>query len=271
MVYGSLIGAMIAFAWFCQKRSLPVLAMADIIAPSLAVGLSIGRIGCLLNGCCYGGVCDADWPLAVTFPRLSSPERFSPPYQDQLGGGEFHGFRWEEHPDTGEPIVTRVDADGAPKGLESRSVIKSIDGRPIESPFDLSEGIIAAYNRGDGFDLGLADGATASAPAAPTRERSLPVHPTQVYSAVNAGLLGWFLWLYYPVRRRDGEVAALLLSIYPVGRFLLEMIRTDESSFFGTGLSISQNVSVALLLAMVLFWAYLIRRPASPTERLAPA
>ncbi len=76
VVYGSLIGASAAFVVFCLKHKVPLLALADMLAPSLAIGLALGRVGCLLNGCCYGGVCDAPW--AVTFPVGS------PAYQDQL-------------------------------------------------------------------------------------------------------------------------------------------------------------------------------------------
>ena len=58
VVYGSLIGALLGAAWYLWKHKLPILPVADIIAPSLPLGLAIGRIGCLMNGCCYGGVCD---------------------------------------------------------------------------------------------------------------------------------------------------------------------------------------------------------------------
>src|SRR5207249_2609045 len=47
--------------------------IADVIAPAVAVGLCVGRIGCLLNGCCFGGVACADCPK-IHFP-LSSPPR----------------------------------------------------------------------------------------------------------------------------------------------------------------------------------------------------
>ena len=75
--------------------------MADLVAPSMAIGLAFGRIGCLLNGCCYGG--QTDWPWHVTFPKFSSRyeaakprlQRFSPPYADQASRGEMHGFRLE--------------------------------------------------------------------------------------------------------------------------------------------------------------------------------
>ena len=38
---------------------------ADAGAPGLALGHAIGRVGCLLGGCCYGRVVDARFPLAV--------------------------------------------------------------------------------------------------------------------------------------------------------------------------------------------------------------
>ena len=97
--------------------------------------------------------------------------------------------------------------------------------------------------------------------------QSLPVHPAQLYSAIDAGLLGWLLWAWYPFRRRDGELIALLLTIHPITRFMLEIIRTDEPAVFGTGMSISQNISVALLACGVGIWWYLSRQPRG--DRLA--
>jgi phosphatidylglycerol:prolipoprotein diacylglycerol transferase len=87
------------------------------------------------------------------------------------------------------------------------------------------------------------------------------VHPAQLYSAIDAGILAWLLWSYYPLRRRDGEATALLLTIHPVTRFLLEVIRTDEPAVFGTGMSISQNISLLLLAAAGVLWWYLSRQP----------
>jgi len=57
---------------------------------------------------------------------------------------------------------------------------------------------------------------------------ALTIAPTQLYSTLNGSVLFLFLWAYFPYRRRDGEVAALLMTLYPVTRFLLEVIRTDE-------------------------------------------
>ena len=81
VVYGAVVGGAAAAVWFFIRHKLPVLAMADIIAPSMTLGLALGRIGCFLNGCCYGGQCQLPW--AVEFP----PE--SPVYQSQLDRGEY--------------------------------------------------------------------------------------------------------------------------------------------------------------------------------------
>jgi len=68
--YGSVIGAGIAFFIYVRWKKLPGWKIADILAPSIALGNAFGRIGCLLNGCCYGRACDLPW--AVRFPNQSA-------------------------------------------------------------------------------------------------------------------------------------------------------------------------------------------------------
>lgn len=268
VIYGALIGAAVGATIFVRKHKLPLLPMADLIAPSLLVGLALGRVGCLMNGCCYGGQTDRPW--AVTFPKYSSPfetdhspaaQRFSPPYGDQASRGEMHGFRLESR-DGAHAVVARVDP-GSPAdlaGLEAGDVIVAIDGEPIESPAHAKHLVFRDFVSQRTVQLEIRGGETVEiAPVAPPA-RSRPVHPTQIYSAIDAGLLSWFLWSYYPFRRRDGEVTALLLTIHPITRFLLEIIRTDEPAVFGTGMSISQNISLLLLAVAGLLWWYLSRQ-----------
>ena len=83
--------------------------------------------------------------------------------------------------------------------------------------------------------------------ALPTR--SARTHPTQIYSALNALLLCMVLWYFWTLNRNDGQVFALMLILYPIGRFLMEIVRQDEAGQFGTGLTISQLVSLVMLLA----------------------
>jgi phosphatidylglycerol:prolipoprotein diacylglycerol transferase len=67
--YGSVIGAAIALFIYVRWKKLSYLKIADILAPSFALGNAFGRIGCLLNGCCYGRVCHLPW--AIRFPSQS--------------------------------------------------------------------------------------------------------------------------------------------------------------------------------------------------------
>jgi phosphatidylglycerol:prolipoprotein diacylglycerol transferase len=64
--YGGLLGATAAGIFYLTWKKLPVWKIADIVAPSIALGSVFGRIGCLLNGCCYGYACDLPW--AIHFP-----------------------------------------------------------------------------------------------------------------------------------------------------------------------------------------------------------
>jgi phosphatidylglycerol---prolipoprotein diacylglyceryl transferase len=64
--YGGLTGAVIAGTIYLRWKKLPVWKTADVLAPSIALGSVFGRIGCLLNGCCYGRACSLPW--AISFP-----------------------------------------------------------------------------------------------------------------------------------------------------------------------------------------------------------
>ncbi len=82
-----------------------------------------------------------------------------------------------------------------------------------------------------------------------------------MYDAINGLILCGFLLVYAPFRRRDGEVLALTLTLYPITRFLIERIRTDEPPFFGTGMTISQNVSLIFLVSAVALWVSILLKP----------
>lgn len=71
VLYGGLIGGAIAYFLFCYRRQIHPLVLADIATPSVFIGIGFGRIGCLLNGCCYGDRCELPW--AVHFPAESVP------------------------------------------------------------------------------------------------------------------------------------------------------------------------------------------------------
>jgi len=66
--YGGLIGAVISGAAYLRWKKLPLWKIADVLAPSIALGSVFGRIGCLLNGCCYGRACHLPWAITFTNP-----------------------------------------------------------------------------------------------------------------------------------------------------------------------------------------------------------
>jgi len=77
--YGGLIGGLAAAAIHLALRGTPFLNAADSVAPYLALGEAITRVGCFLNGCCWGTMCT--WPWAVTFPP------HSPAFSQQVHDG----------------------------------------------------------------------------------------------------------------------------------------------------------------------------------------
>lgn len=277
VVYGSLIGAGVAFVLFVRRRRLPLLALADLLAPSMMIGLAFGRLGCLLNGCCYGGVCPEDhlahrW--AITFPAGS------PPYMRQLEESKLKSEIRFHTPDDGPAIISYVAPRSAAElaGLREGKPVIAIGAQQLDALHDpyrtLGEAQLSALRTGEPLTItvlsrGRPVPLKISVPPLPLPPRSLPVQPTQIYSAINATLLFFFLWQFYPLCRRDGEVIALLLTIYPITRFLLEIIRTDESAVFGTGLSISQNVSIGMIVAVAILWTVILRRPRGSALPLA--
>jgi phosphatidylglycerol:prolipoprotein diacylglycerol transferase len=171
--YGGLILATIAYLVFCKTWKLNPLQFADVLVPSVFIGLAFGRIGCLLNGCCYGDRCDLPW--AITFPDKSVPFN----------------------------------------ALVSRGY--------------LARDAIATFG----------------------------MHPSQIYSSINALVLVVLTSAYYRYRHHDGSVLALGWFIYPISRFTIEFLRGDELGQLNTSLTISQWVSIGMLVAWVPFYAYL--------------
>jgi phosphatidylglycerol:prolipoprotein diacylglycerol transferase len=94
--YGGLIGSSLACLVYCLVRKLPVWKVADVLAPSIALGYAFGRVGCLLNGCCYGRTCELPW--AIHFPPGHEPDGApvhpTQIYDSLLSFGLYAGLAW---------------------------------------------------------------------------------------------------------------------------------------------------------------------------------
>ncbi len=257
VVYGSLLAGGAALIVFVRKYHLPGLALADLIAPGVVLGIGLGRLGCFMNGCCYGGPSDLPW--AVQFP----PE--SPAFIDQVETGQLYvqGLVFDGSGD--DPAVVKRVEPGSPAqaaGMKPGDRVVAVGHMPVKSVAEAQAELFRNFGEGQTVALKIAgDEAARRWAITGPPPVSRPVHPAQLYSVIDALLLCFLLLAFEPYKRRDGELTALVLTIHPISRFLLEIIRVDESAVFGTGMSISQNISVAILAGGVALWIYLLWRP----------
>jgi phosphatidylglycerol:prolipoprotein diacylglycerol transferase len=160
--YGGFILAVAASYFWVQKNGIPFLKVADIVAPSIALGLVFTRVGCFLSGCCFGHPTDAAW--GMVFP-----------------------------PDS--PAGTAAMTIAAERGVEH-----------------------------------------------------VALHPTQVYSSLKGLTIFIALMAFQPRLRKPGATFGLLLVLYGIGRFVIDLFRYYETNARVLGsLSFNQVISIALI------------------------
>ncbi|QTA88618.1 prolipoprotein diacylglyceryl transferase [Desulfonema magnum] len=165
--YGGFIGAAVTAFIYLKKHRMPLWKTLDILAPSLALGHFLGRIGCFFAGCCYGKVCHLPW--AITF----------------------------SHPDS----------------------------------------------------------------LAPT---GIPLHPTQLYSALNNLMIFGFLWLFRRRKKFDGQLCWIYVLIYGITRSVIEVFRGDDRGDFIFGvLSVSQTIGIIMAIIAIVMLIFLSKKTSS--------
>lgn len=156
--YGGFFGGCGAVLLVARAWRQPLGPLADFVVTALPLGHALGRVGCWLNGCCFGR--PTDGVLGVAYPPETAPWL------------EYGGAR---------------------------------------------------------------------------------LHPVQLYeTAFNLALYALLTW-YFLRRPRPGRVLALYLTVYPIGRFLLEGFRGDPRQALG-GLAVAQWISLGLLMAGLTLW-----------------
>lgn len=251
VVYGSFIGGFLAFVVFTLRNKVPLLRFGDVIVPCLFLGVFFGRIGCLLNGCCYGGRCEEGW-AALHFPPLTKV------YQDQLTSGELLGMNIDSKSGKIKSVVPESVADSL--GIKAGEVFEAgdFDRRPFENadPSLPREEIVP------GWMMRVSDKTYVLA-AEDLPERALPVRAAQPISSISGLTLCLLLCTASLWIRRTGALMFLGFASYAVLRFGLEIVRVDEAGQFNTSLSISQWVSVVVLACSIagLIWVYFFRAP----------
>jgi phosphatidylglycerol:prolipoprotein diacylglycerol transferase len=168
--YGGFIGGFLGGFLFVKIAKLKLSEVMDIVAPGIAIAIAIGRIGCFLNGCCYGRVTDTC--IGITFPSRWLP----PAYLDQLQ-----------------------------KGLIS-----------------------------------------------PEAQRSLPVIPTQLISALNLFIIFLILWRIRKIKVFNGFLFTLFLGLYGLQRFIIDFSREySGNALILKYLTLSQVLSVIMMITSI--------------------
>ncbi|HEX77909.1 MAG TPA: prolipoprotein diacylglyceryl transferase [Dehalococcoidia bacterium] len=72
-IYGAVLGATLGIFIYGRFVRLPFARLADIMAPGIILAQAIGRVGCIINGCCYGTVSSLPWAFNYTHPNSYAP------------------------------------------------------------------------------------------------------------------------------------------------------------------------------------------------------
>lgn len=255
ILYGSLGGGFLAFLvfwWFrCRPKGINPKVLADILAPSLVLGIALGRVGCLLNGCCFGMVATPECPcISIHFPFPSPPRSAL----SSDGHQSAAGFTWKNDHPNGMAVVGHVDSQSAALlgGLKTGDRILSILGREIptihEAEVQLAQGWPEGQNEmvlevvGEG--IGETPRTIRFVP------RTLGLVPAQLYETISMVLLlGLLLSAEEYLRPKPGQVISLFMIGYAAHRGLNELLRNDPRP-----VGLEANTSLFMLGMGIVLW-----------------
>jgi len=262
----------------------------DIMAPSAALGMAIGRIGCFLNGCCFGGVCDLPWAVRFPFGSGAAQQQWldrqpgsalpvellafapggmgldgaaaRPLAQEELRVSDKQFAEARKEQDEALARVTdlraklKLAADTAQTSKLQRQVTQA-EQQAVAAGGEYRD--LLLHLRRYGLSLPALRALAAERP-------SLPVHPAQLYSTITLGLLALLLSAVYWRRTRDGQVICTMLLIEPLTRWTLELLRADNPqdvniAWLPVPLTISQFLAVCLSAAGLIGLLWLRRLP----------
>lgn len=235
---GGVVPAILFLIIYLYLKRLKIAAVLDILATALMIGAAFGRIGCFLNGCCFG--LPTDCASGVVFPYNSIP------YQSQA------------YPD------------------QSRNREKAIIDLPADyyGWYSSPEKKYIANEQNKYDNLLLPYEALTDEQKEEVRKGgkycALAIHPTQLYdSAAMFGIFGVLIWLWarfgsgqlHPSLKKlaDGSIGAIMLILYSLSRFSIEFLRGDnpyEAAIF----TVSQLLSIGLFVCGIIMFAFLNQR-----------
>ena len=108
--YGGFLSAVVATLVYIRMKNRSIRWYLDILAPSIMLGLAFGRIGCFLNGCCWGTTTRVPWAIRFPYGSLAF---------------EHQAFKTHELKVPGEFLL--IQADGTPSLMDRKVLAMSDD------------------------------------------------------------------------------------------------------------------------------------------------
>lgn len=208
---GGVILTVAIILFYLVYHKLPIRKYLDILAIGLMLALAFGRIGCLLNGCCFGKPTDLPW--GIRFPYNSFA------YLSQINTNLERNRSEPQLILPQDDYISFVDKDGHwhPKQFENLTEEQKIE---------------------------VTTGKYRCLPVHPTQIYS------SLAGAVSCLILFLF-WRRsqktVKILARPGSTFSLMFIIYGIIRFFMEFLR-DDNPFEFDGLTISQNISIVMII-----------------------
>jgi phosphatidylglycerol---prolipoprotein diacylglyceryl transferase len=248
----------------------------DIVAPSAALGMAFGRMGCFLNGCCYGTTCDLPWKVSFPFGSQAQVEQ----WRGKLPGAEAPAELLFTRGNMSNPITRDslavtdkqvADAERAQQTAESaeQAATAALNGAPESEKTKLEARLARVRRQATAARLEYVDVrdqmtkyhlSFQQLKDLAAQYRSLDVHPAQLYAVITLGLLTALLSTVYWRRTRDGQVICTLFLIEPMSRWTLELLRADNPRDT-LGITVSQFIAICMTVAAVIGFIVLSRMP----------
>jgi phosphatidylglycerol---prolipoprotein diacylglyceryl transferase len=220
---GGVLLAIVIIAFYIRYHKLPMRRYLDILAIGLMLALVFGRIGCFLNGCCYGKPTDLPW--AVRFPYDSFA------YRSQINPNMARN-RPQPRLQLPPEYFSYTDRDGL-------RFLKPYQDLTAEQKTEVTTGKYRClpihptqlYESGGAAVLCL----------------MFYLFWRRSRNAESSGNPNKFL-------AKSGQTFGLMFILYAITRFFIEFLRDDNPFEFG-GLTISQIIAIAMLVFGVVLMA----------------
>lgn len=233
---GGVTAAIIVILLYMWYHKLPIRRYLDVLAIGLMLALVFGRIGCFLNGCCYGK--PADLPWAVRFPYGSFA------YRSQISP-DFERNRAEPQLELPADYFGYTDENG-----NQYSGLKPFQDLTVKQKVEVTKGKFRCL------------------PVHPTQLYSsgmavfwclvLFLLWRRAQKAELSGQSGRFL-------TKPGYIFALMFIVYGITRFLIEYLR-DDNPFEFDGITISQNIGIGMVVFGVILMAVFKKMKVQPLD-----